>query len=117
MSLMLKIRWTRIVQPNQGPSQVADEHLIFIPCERVDVHGVRGEHPRLDSWDEADYASYVSITQHVDDVDNASLTTSEPFANPRLIATTDSDGATTYWLVSEAWILGPDGGTIERVAP
>ena len=119
MSLTLKIKWQRLerTDPN-GPTIVADEHVIFVPAERIDTHGAPGESANLEAWDQDDYGHYVSqcVVTTADD-DGNTVTTSTPREGSRLISTTSEGGETSYWLVSEAWVLGPNGQTIERVAP
>lgn len=113
-NLTLKIKWQRLeCDGPQSPTRVADEHIIFVPAERVDVHGAPGESVNLEKWDQAEYGHYVSVLV----VTDGDVTTSTPRHGSRLISTTDAGGATAYWLVSEAWVLGPNGATIERVAP
>jgi hypothetical protein len=112
--LILKIKWQRLEREDpEGPTRLADEHILFIPAERIDVHGAPGEDLKMDHWDQADYGHYISCVL----VSEGGETRSVPREGARLISTTDHGGGTAYWLVSEAWIMGSNGDTIERVAP
>ena len=121
----LKIRWTRheFVDQELPPDSthvpnrimsLADETTLFIPADEVRVHamiepGKRSEAMR--SWDEngSGYFNYLAQEESADGHVGGEQ-------GGRLICVI-RDGVETWYLASHAWLLGPDGGTIERVAP
>lgn len=118
----LKIRWTRhawkeLDPPGTSISSLEDETTLFIPADSVRVHGHIPAGKRADvmkHWHESDgshcapgYLNYLSVT------DNGDVGDEEP---GRLICVV-RDGEESWYTATHAWILGPDGGTIERVAP
>lgn len=134
---VLKIRWTRHetrepekptsyvnadidVEPDMVTTRIVsleDETTLFIPADEIRVHASipAGQRSQvMKHWHESDgshvapgYLNYLSVT------DNGDVGGEEP---GRLICVV-KDGVESWYTATHAWILGPDGGTIERVAP
>lgn len=131
MQMTLKIRWTRHewhdVEPSQtftnsGPEEgetlqmsqqimsLADESTLFIPVREVRVHShvMPGERESVmkdwhDNIDGPGYHNYLCVEGNVEQ-------------GGRLIAAYGEQHEIWY-LATYAWLLGPDGATIERIAP
>lgn len=112
----LKINWRRWEKVGDVLGQ-ADETTLFVPAVEVRVHreietGQRAEAMR--AWDEngCGYFNYLSST---------TITTGGCIESRedggRLIEVIMPDGDTRWYLASLAWLLGPNGDTIERIAP
>lgn len=124
MSFTLKIHWLRFDEVGIQ----ADETTLFIPADEVRVHGplisIDGEHDPMQQWDPGDFFEYrnihdrsaveVQVTSSV----SVDVLTRLPFIREdgRLILVR-RNGVETWYTASRAWILGPTGSTIERVAP
>lgn len=110
----LKIHW--ISYDRAGLCQ--DETTLFIPADSVAVHGaileIEGETPAMDAWDLEDWRDYRNVSRdarlpegHEDEKKRAS---------GQLICVT-RDSVDSWYVASKAWLLGPGGATIERLAP
>lgn len=123
----LKIRWNRFERKTisvgrkpdeaQRVDSLEDETTLFIPAEEVRVHGAIDAGTREDvmkSWDEngSGYYNYLSVTV---DATEDTCTTRED--GGRLIQVIRPSGEEQWYLATLAWLLGPNGDTIERVAP
>jgi len=111
----LKIYWTS----HDRSGICVDETTLFIPADTVKVHGgpiieIDGETPAMDAWDREDWQDYRNAS------DDPRLPDDHPASrkrsNGRLICVT-RDGDDSWYVASKAWLLGPTGATIERVAP
>ena len=93
-----------------GPTTGRVEELtMFFPARRVTCLGGFGpDGPRMTDWAEGSYVDYSDVHR------NGS---GEQRGAARLIETIDDEGNFAWYLVSHAWLLGPDGRTIERLAP
>lgn len=94
--------------------QMVDESTLFIPARTVTVHGAIGVGERLTkfkSWDEGIDGGYMNYLNSFDTGD----TGYEDIG--RLIHVVNPEGRDEWYLASQAWLLGPSGDTIERVAP
>jgi hypothetical protein len=110
----LKIHWTRCEGTDPGPTAVVDQTDLFIPAETVAAHGeVRGVEvaETMQHWEPGSYQDYLCVT-HLESADGKTGTTQ--FSNGRLICVT-RDGHSEWYLATHAWLLGPDGKTIERL--
>lgn len=138
--LTLKIRWTRHedkvpdepasyvnadidVDPDLVTARITsleDETTLFIPADQVRVHGFipAGERVQvMKHWhamsDGPGYMNYISTTTVISDDGKVGEDREQA---GRLICVI-KDHEETWYTASHAWVLGPDGGTIERVAP
>lgn len=110
----LKIRWMRYEQdleyaekcPEASPQyDLADENTLFIPADLVSVGSEIKLMSEMNAWESGSFLNYTM-----------------PFNNDpqwvmkgtRLIQVV-RDGKDTWYLASLAWLLGPDGKTIEKL--
>jgi len=120
----LKIGWLRF---DEAGIQ-ADETTLFIPADEVRVHGqvmtIDGQ-DTMQAWDPGDWFEYRNVhdrgSAEVDATSNNPtdvITVSLPYMLEagRLILVV-KDGVETWYTASRAWLLGPTGQTIERIAP
>lgn len=96
-----------------------DETTLFIEAKEVRVHGFIEAGTRetvMKAWDvdtnDNGYWCYLNTTTV--ETDNTAETHED---GGRLIQVIKSDGEDQWYLASLAWLLGPNGNTIERVAP
>lgn len=105
---ILKIRWMRYEWedvPNGSPIvDTVGESTLFIPADKVTVNGLISSYEELKTWDTGSYFDYVVRT----DRDNDQL------FSARMIHV-EEGGQDTWYLASYAWLVGPDGKTIERL--
>lgn len=114
MSYTLKIRWTSY----DRNGILADESTLFIPADEIRVHGtiveIDGETPAMQGWEPDGWQDYRCV------YDDARLPVNHEFATKRSdgkLIMVRRDNVETWYVASYAWILGPTGSTIERVAP
>ena len=111
MSYTLKLRWTS----HDRHGILADELTLFIPADEIRVHGtiveIDGETPAMQSWEPEAWQDYRCVAVVVVPPDDELAT---KHSDGRLIAVT-RNGVETYYVASNAWLLGPTGSTIERV--
>lgn len=101
----LKIRYTKYTKYTDDT--LVDETTCFIPADKVVVHGTITDMSQMSAWAEGSYHDYRTVHEnHVSD-DN-------PEWMARLITVIHND-VSDWYLVSLAWLLGPDGKTIERL--
>lgn len=94
----LKIKWVRYEE-----GVLEDETTLFIPADELQTHAQLNSMEEMSAWEEGSYFDYVHKTD-----------AGEPSGVMRLIRVTKAEKLTWY-LASAAWILGPDGKTIERL--
>jgi hypothetical protein len=118
MSFTLKVRQTYYEHADGEPSQMTGESIAFIEARRIVVQGpVENQTAReaiLRSWTEQNspLTDLMSATRRIGP-ECESL-----FAHAgKLIELTRPDGTHEWVTASEAWVLGPAGQTIERIAP
>lgn len=124
MHFTLKIRWTifEVADRNHvvgNERQVAEETTMFLPAARVSTHAPIGQYdqtdgakpPTMGTWELDSYQNYLDVSRGSgkDGVDRRHA--------GRLIELIDDEGRYTWYLASFAWLLGPNGQTIERIAP
>lgn len=97
----LKIKWMRYESDLAGgPSVLADEATYFIAADEVASHGEMNHdeiEQKMSAWESGSYFDY-----HIGEM------------TCRLIQTTKGS-KDTWYLASLAWLMGPDGKTIERL--
>jgi len=112
----LKIYSARYDAPLTSSSrgEVADETTMFVSGDDIAVHALIDTPEQLagvkDTWERS------SATLN----DYTSMTTDEQgnlVPMPCRLITVVGAGPDRWFLASQAWILGPDGRTIERIAP
>jgi hypothetical protein len=112
----LKIYWHRHVTDEKNVGGIADETTLFIPADEVHVQGVIVDpETEMSTWPSGSYFDYLHEADRVDNTRDAQVSTRTKQAG-RLIEVIRSNKSTWY-LASSAWLLGPNGDTIERVAP
>ena len=121
----LKIYWTRH-ETVDGICGVADETTLFIPAHEVRVHGyidAGTREQKMRAWDEgeAGYFNYLSVIGNetktsVDDFGGEVTSRVETENGGRLIKVVRPGGKQEWYLASNAWLLAPNGDTIERVS-
>lgn len=93
----LKIRWTR-----DENGVMVDEATYFISADKVSVHGLITSMDEMRAWPEDSFFDF-----HVAPAQDCPV-------NARLIRV-EKDNKDVWYLCSNAWVLGPDGKTIERL--
>lgn len=96
----LKIKWTRFEE-----GKLVDETSLFVPADRIAVHGEITSLDNMKSWEEGSFMNYTVLNDNTKEI-----------CSSRLIEVV-KDEQSTWYLASFAWVLGPTGSTIERVAP
>lgn len=105
----LKIKWMRYEKVCANPDgyELADESTLFIPATQVTVHSEVKSESEMKAWEAGTYFNYSMPYGDDDPVQKLMKGT-------RLISVIH-DNKDTYYLASLAWLLGPDGKTIERL--
>lgn len=97
----LKIKWIRLDHPEgspkDGPTEVVDESTMFFLADEIQVGSVIESLDEMKAWEPGSYFNYK--------IDNMSA------RNIQVV----KDGKSTWYLASMAWLLGPDGKTIEKL--
>lgn len=96
----LKIKWIRLDDPKDtvnGPKEVIDENTLFIAADEVQVGSLIESIDEMAAWEPDSFFNYK--------VDHM---------NARNIQVVQS-GKPSWYLASMAWLMGPDGKTIERL--
>lgn len=96
----LKIKWMR-----HDKGVMMDETTLFIPADAVYVHAEITSDEQMSAWNEGDFLDYRLADTKED---------GETRRHGRLI-NVEREGNHTWYLASLAWLLGPDGKTIERL--
>lgn len=96
----LKIRWFRLEK-----GELADETTLFIPADEIKVHGEITSLEQMKAWSEGSYLDYTIHQNESDEI-----------ISSRIIEVL-KDGNMKWYLVTRAWLLGPDGKTIENLLP
>lgn len=112
----LKVRYERSTRSESGPalSEVVDETVLFFPADRVVVNRCDDPGETVDAWEKSGTA--LLDWRSVVDVDEGTHGQRAPWANVKLVEVIH-DEVSRWLLVTQAWLLGPHGGTIERIAP
>lgn len=109
----LKMRFLRHGGEEPGkPVELKEEYTEFVLADKVVAHDlIEGDkwEERMEAWEIGSYSNILSVTYF----DNGN-TGSVVYGSGRLL-TVERDGKQTYYLVSHAWLLGPEGRTIERL--
>ena len=109
----LKIAWHRI---DENGIQ-ADETVLYIAADHVRTHGpvveVEGETPTMKHWQQADWEDY----RNTCDGKDGDLNADGPVRSDGRLIMVERDGESSWYVASRAWLLGPTGTTIERIAP
>jgi hypothetical protein len=93
----LKIKWTRHDFENNG--EIVDETTLFIPADEIWAHAEVNSLDEMKAWKEGDFQDY-------------SVVDFEGKFSARIIKV-EKNNKSTWYLASHAWLLGPDGKTIE----
>lgn len=110
----LKIKWMRYELdreyaekfPEASPQFIlADENTLFIPADIVSVGSEVKSMSEMNAWESGQFQNYCIWT---------SDPTPQLMNGTRLIHVV-RDGKDEWYLASLAWLLGPDGKTIERL--
>lgn len=100
----LKIKWYRYDYEKDPAGTLEDETTLFISCEQVAVHGEITDIKDMSSWAEGDFFDYRTICNK------------DGGFKARLIGV-EHAGKTCWYLTSYAWVIGPEGKTIENLVP
>lgn len=109
----LKIHWNHWEREGDGPTYSTDELDLFVAADQVSAHGVipAGEaDERMAAWGPDQWRNHLDVTRTIN-----KSTTTQTYSAGRLIQVV-SGGEMTWYVASHAWLLGPDGRTIERLA-
>lgn len=114
----LKISWTRHEYGGEVPMHLADEQTLFIQADQINVMRLYDGPEAADllqTWLNADSSilDYACVRTR-DHGSECPMTTER---DPARMIHVVHNGLDTWYLASRAWILGPDGKTIERIAP
>lgn len=104
----LKIKWERYEADGEAgivSVDVADETTLFIAADCVKVHGEIKSLDEMKAWEDGSFQNY-AIEPH---------STANTIMPSRLIEVTHGE-ETTWYLATRAWVMGPDGATIEKIA-
>lgn len=101
--LTLKIKQYFYHDNQTEGSSVFDENTAYFVCNHVSVYGEVVDLAELKAWGHDSY------------VDLKTVLPGNKF-KARLIGL-EVEGKTKWYLVSHAWLLGPDGKTIENLVP
>lgn len=111
----LKVRWRRTTMTTLDTDATIENELDvaehFIPADKVTVMGHAD--PNLTAWPASDYRDMRSI---FDTPTGDGEVKSEPYTGARFVEV-ERNGEHSWYLVTHAWLLGPTGDTIERLAP
>lgn len=97
----LKIKWFR-TEPGEG---IVDESTMFLPADEVQVGSEIKNKSELHAWEEGSHFDYAILANDGDD---------ELIGGTRMVQII-RDGKSAWYLTSLAWLLGPDGKTIEKL--
>lgn len=112
----LKIKWFRYeeVEETAGSKEqtitslkMVDETTLFILADEVRAYAEKTTNDEMKLWTQDDYMDYRTIN-------NPGGKNPGPEFVARLIEVI-KDGKSIWYLASHAWLLGPDGKTIERL--
>lgn len=99
--LTLKIKWMRF-----EAGEVVDETTLFIPSDRIAAHGEILSLEKMKAWPSGSFMDYSIVNDN-----------SKEIMPSRLIEVLVKDEQPVWYLATQAWVLGPNGQTIERIAP
>lgn len=100
----LKIKWVR-----HQDGELVDETTLFIPADEVKAHSEIAFDNEMSKWEDGTYFDY----RNVQDLSSDSPGTR---SSGRLICVERDNRPGRWYIASQAWILGPDGKTIERLS-
>lgn len=110
----LKVHFTRHEAPAKGEAVVlTDEWTQFIEADEVTVFAhIKGDEVEqaMHAWETDSYQNALGAIHYDGTLQNPQ------FANGRIIQV-KRNGVSRWVLASRAWLVGPDGKTIERIAP
>lgn len=98
----LKIKWFR-AEDGKG---IVDESTLFLPADSVQVGSEIKSMSEMKAWEWGSFQDY-SIAANDGDHD---------FIGGTKLVQVTKDSKPEWYLTSLAWLLGPDGKTIERLA-
>lgn len=113
----LKIRWYSFEQTAGAPRSQVDESTIFVAGDRIEVHGWTdgANHDEV-------FSSWARVPDGSNGLNDHLWSTLQPpdgggggltYDGGRLVRV-DRDGVASWYLCSQAWVLGEHGQTIER---
>lgn len=99
----LKIKWWRTAPSKEVShvNEIVDETTLFIPADEVRVHSIITSDNDMTSWQEGDYQDY-------------RVTGPDSRCEGRLI-NVHRNGKESWYIATNAWLMGPNGDTIERL--
>lgn len=113
----LKIHWCRYEREGDVAAWVADEATIFVQADQVTA-GARMTPEEVDAavatW--RDDHSLLQVYLTATTVTEADGCTGRYDKEPGRLIHVEHQGAHQWFVASHAWLLGPDGRTIERLA-
>lgn len=98
--LTLKLKWQRYEE-----GKMVDETTLFIPADRVAVHGEIASLEKMIAWPPGSFMDYSVTNDHTNEI------------MPSRLIEVVKDEHSVWYLAAQAWVLGPNGQTIERIAP
>jgi len=109
----LKIYFTnhRSTEP-KGPLELLDENTLFVGADQVHVFSLlSGEtwEEKMSAWEIDSYTNKLCIVNY-DHGETGEIV----YSAGRLIQV-EKNGEQSWFLASKAWLLGPNGDTIERL--
>lgn len=111
MNYTVKIHWWNYVTAADGVGGIVDEATHYIPADSVIVQAEITDIDQMKAWQREHYFDYRAVT-----ATESTESRSETHVAGRLIQVTHGDN-TVWYIASKAWLIGPEGKTIERLAP
>lgn len=99
----LKIKWFR----HESGEGIVDESTLFVPADEVHYGAEILDHAVLHAWEDGTYLNYGILANVGEDHDYIGGT--------KMVQVIRENRPDVWYLVSLAWLLGPDGKTIERL--
>lgn len=97
----LKIKWFR-TEPGKG---IVDENTLFLPADSIQVGSEIKSLSEMCAWERGSFQDY-SIAANDGE---------HEFIGGTKLVQVILDGKSEWFLTSLAWLLGPDGKTVERL--
>lgn len=97
----LKIKWIR-----RENDFIVDESTLFIAADEVQVHARIVTMSEMSAWSTGSYLDYSVKSENPKE---------DKLYMPAQVIQVIRNGDTVWYLASMAWLLGPDGKTIERL--
>lgn len=98
----LKIKWFR-TESGEG---IVDESTLFLSADSVQVGAEIKNRSELHAWEEGSYMNYAILANDGD---------AEFIGGTKMVQLIRDNNKSEWYLTSLAWLLGPDGKTIERL--